>query len=299
MGFIKYLLAICFLGLALLHVSLAQSSHQDFVNAHNAARAKVGVGPLRWNYTIAAYAQNYANKRSGDCNLEHSEGPYGENLAEGYDNLNGVDAVNLWIAEKSYYNHKSNQCVGGECLHYTQVVWRDSVHLGCARVKCHNGWMFVICSYDPPAFVFLMSLTLVHLTLAQDSKEDYLNAHNAARADVGVPSLTWDDTVAAYAQNYANQRIGDCNLVHSGGKYGENIAWGSADLSGTDAVKMWVDEKANYDYNSNSCVGGQCGHYTQVVWRNSVRLGCAKVRCNNGGTFIGCNYDPPGNYVGN
>ena len=148
------------------------------------------------------------------------------------------------------------------------------------------------------AFVFLMGLTLVHLTLAQDSKEDYLNAHNAARADVGVPSLTWDDTVAAYAQNYANQRIGDCNLVHSGGKYGENIAWGSADLSGTDAVKMWVDEKANYDYNSNSCVGGQCGHYTQVVWRNSVRLGCAKVRCNNGGTFIGCNYDPPGNYVG-
>ena len=146
------------------------------------------------------------------------------------------------------------------------------------------------------AFVFLMGLTLVHLTLAQDSKEDYLNAHNAARADVGVPSLTWDDTVAAYAQNYANQRIGDCNLVHSGGKYGENIAWGSADLSGTDAVKMWVDEKANYDYNSNSCVGGQCGHYTQVVWRNSVRLGCAKVRCNNGGTFIGCNYDPPGNY---
>ena len=150
MGFIKYLQAICFLGLALLHVSLAQSSHQDFVNAHNAARAKVGVGPIRWNYTIAAYAQNYANKRSGDCNLEHSEGPYGENLAEGYDNLNGVDAVNLWIAEKPYYNHQSNQCVGGECLHYTQVVWRDSVHLGCARVKCHNGWMFVICSYDPP-----------------------------------------------------------------------------------------------------------------------------------------------------
>ena len=58
-------------------------------------------------------------------------------------------------------------------------------------------------------FVFLLSLTIVHLTLAQDSKEDYLNAHNAARADVGVPPLNWDDTVAAYAQNYANQRIGD------------------------------------------------------------------------------------------
>ena len=67
---------------------------------------------------------------------------------------------------------------------------------------------------------------------------------------------------------------------------------------GIDVVKLWVNEKANYDYNSNSCVGGECLHYTQVVWRNSVRLGCAKVRCNNGGTFIGCNYDLPGNYVG-
>ncbi|KAK9988782.1 hypothetical protein SO802_029021 [Lithocarpus litseifolius] len=88
------------------------------------------------------------------------------------------------------------------------------------------------------AFVFLLSLNLVHLSHAQDSKEDYLNAHNVARADVGVPPLNWDDTVAAYAQNYANQRIGDCNLVHSGRQYGENIAWSSGDLLGTDAVKL-------------------------------------------------------------
>ena len=146
--------------------------------------------------------------------------------------------------------------------------------------------------------ICLLGLSLVHRSRAQDSKEDYLTAHNAARAEVGVPPLTWNDTVASYAQNYANKRIGDCNLVHSGGPYGENIAWGSGDLKGTDAVNMWVGEKPNYDYNSNSCVGGECLHYTQVVWRNSVRLGCAKVRCNNGGTFIGCNYDPRGNYVG-
>ena len=29
-------------------------------------------------------------------------------------------------------------------------------------------------------------------------------------------------------------------------------------------------------------------HYTQIVWKNSVRMGCAKVRCNNGQTFITC-----------
>ena len=146
----------------------------------------------------------------------------------------------------------------------------------------------------------LMGLALVFPSHAQNSQQDYVNAHNSARAAVGVGPVTWDNTVAAFAENYANQRIGDCALVHSGGggKYGENLAWSSADLSGTDAVKMWVDEKADYDYNSNTCAAGKvCGHYTQVVWRDSVRIGCAKVRCNNGGTFIGCNYAPPGNYV--
>ncbi|KAI9112373.1 hypothetical protein K1719_016570 [Acacia pycnantha] len=146
-------------------------------------------------------------------------------------------------------------------------------------------------------FFFLFSL----IANAQDSPQDYVNAHNAARSQVGVPHIAWDDTVAAFAQNYANQRKADCQLVHSGGggKYGENLAWSSGDMSGVDAVKMWVDEKAFYDYNTNSCAAGkQCGHYTQVVWKNSVRVGCAKVRCNNGGTFIGCNYSPPGNYNG-
>ncbi|RDX66125.1 Pathogenesis-related protein 1, partial [Mucuna pruriens] len=135
---------------------------------------------------------------------------------------------------------------------------------------------------------------------AQNSPDDYVNAHNAARSEVGVQNLAWDDTVAAFAENYANKHKADCQLIHSGGdgKYGENLAGSGGDLSGTDAVKMWVKEKANYDYDSNSCVGGECLHYTQVVWKDSIRLGCAKVTCDNGGTFISCNYAPPGNYVG-
>jgi pathogenesis-related protein 1 len=95
-----------------------------------------------------------------------------------------------------------------------------------------------------------------------------------------------------------NQLRGSCQLVHSGGPYGENLAWSSADLTVTAAVNMWVGEKPNYNYNSNSCVGGECLHYTQVVWRNSVRLGCAKVKCNNGrSTIISCNYKETINYI--
>ncbi|KAL1289404.1 hypothetical protein AAHE18_20G056300 [Arachis hypogaea] len=153
----------------------------------------------------------------------------------------------------------------------------------------------------PPHFQLARLGIVADITAyAQDSPQDYLDAHNAARSEAGVADLVWDDDVAAFAENYATERQGDCEMIHSGGGdegYGENIAWSSGDLAGSEAVGMWVDEKDKYEYDSNSCVGGECRHYTQVVWSNTIRLGCAKVNCDNGGTFITCNYHPPGNYV--
>ncbi|KAF8019719.1 hypothetical protein BT93_G0422 [Corymbia citriodora subsp. variegata] len=73
-----------------------------------------------------------------------------------------------------------------------------------------------------------------------------------------------------------------------------------ADLRGESRSGEHVGwEKPYYNYNSNSCAPGKiCGHYTQVVWRNSVLLGCAKAKCATGGTLVTCNYDPPGNVIG-
>ncbi|CAH9071543.1 unnamed protein product [Cuscuta epithymum] len=123
----------------------------QFVDGHNRARASVGVPPVSWNESVAAYAEAYAAQRAGDCEMEHSEGPYGENIAEGYGELKASDAVNMWVGERPYYDHASNSCTGGEeCGHYTQVVWRDTTSIGCAREVCRNGWMFVTCNYYPP-----------------------------------------------------------------------------------------------------------------------------------------------------
>lgn len=139
---------------------------------------------------------------------------------------------------------------------------------------------------------------LVISILAQNSPVDYLLAHNAARAAIGADPLEWDEDVAAYAEGYAARRSLDCKLEHSLGPYGENIAVGPPELSGVAAVTLWVDERSNYNYFLNSCLWGQCLHYTQVVWKKSERLGCARVECPNGYAFVTCNYDPPGNYVG-
>lgn len=148
--------------------------------------------------------------------------------------------------------------------------------------------------------ICLILMALIHRIHAQSSPQDFLNAHNAARTEVGVPPLVWDNNLALFAQTYGQARARDCEMIHSGSGQGENLAAGSWAMSAQEAVSIWVEERNMYDYKANACTGGDyaCLHYTQVVWRSSARVGCATTRCVTGWTFVNCNYDPPGNYIG-
>ena len=61
-------------------------------------------------------------------------------------------------------------------------------------------------------------------------------------------------------------------------------------------VETWAAELADYDAKKNRCKG-VCGHYTQIVWRKSQRLGCGMASCGDTEVWV-CNYDPPGNFLG-
>ncbi|KAJ0925995.1 putative CAP domain-containing protein [Helianthus annuus] len=91
------------------------------------------------------------------------------------------------------------------------------------------------------ALIWFLIIAIFHSTHAQNSQTDYLNAHNTARAQVGVGNMVWNTTLATFAQNYANRRIQDCNLVDSNGPYGENLAKGRGSFIGTAAVNLWVN----------------------------------------------------------
>lgn len=133
-------------------------------------------------------------------------------------------------------------------------------------------------------------------------------AHNEVRANVSpapaspMPPLTWDGELAAVAQAYAER----CVFEHSSNDYGENL-FASAGRPSTpqEVVTSWASEVSMYDYATGDC-SGVCGHYTQVVWADSLRLGCGVATCTTGSPFEGfaewehwvCNYDPPGNWVG-
>ncbi|CAA7015245.1 unnamed protein product [Microthlaspi erraticum] len=131
-------------------------------------------------------------------------------------------------------------------------------------------------------------------------QQQFLRPHNTLRAKLRLPPLKWSNNLALYATRWARTRLGDCKLVHSGGPYGENLFWGSGKgWTPRDAVVAWASEKNHYDRRTYRCMNGDCLHYTQLVWKKSLRIGCEINFCKSGGgTFIICNYDPPGNIVG-
>lgn len=131
--------------------------------------------------------------------------------------------------------------------------------------------------------------------------EQMLTAHNQWRSQVNVAPLVWDQALAAYAQPWAN------HLLAQGGKlahrqpnaYGENLAMAKGQrLTPAQVVRLWGDESRDYDVNRNRCTPGKvCGHYTQIVWQGSQRVGCAVARDDEKEVWV-CNYDPPGNVIG-
>lgn len=133
--------------------------------------------------------------------------------------------------------------------------------------------------------------------LSAKDQQAVVEEHNIKRAlHVDTPPLVWDDTLAQFAEKLAAQY--SCysgELHHSGADYGENLALG---YSATGAVDGWYNEIKSYNYSS-SAIQPATGHFTQVVWRDSKRVGCAIRYCNSyWGNYMICEYDPSGNYLG-
>jgi len=124
-----------------------------------------------------------------------------------------------------------------------------------------------------------------------------LDAHNRMRAQHCAAPLVWSDTVARAAKSWVTHLAASCQLQHSQTPYGENISGGSPSTQTPEGVvNLWYREKAAYDFRAGG-FSMSTGHFTQVVWRDSRRLGCATASCGGLQLWV-CNYDPPGNMQG-
>lgn len=137
-------------------------------------------------------------------------------------------------------------------------------------------------------------------------------AHNVWRQQVNVPDLSWSSEIAVVAQEWADHLASQLNcpslqhrdineLIALG--LGENLYFrtGPGEPSIQDVVDTWGSESQHYDAETHTCAAGaSCGHYTQIVWSDTEKVGCGKATCafDPNTTIWVCNYSPPGNIAG-
>ncbi|XP_043468656.1 venom allergen 5-like [Leptopilina heterotoma] len=179
-----------------------------------------------------------------------------------------------------------------------------------------------MCRFTNPQNV--CSAKVAYLTSAQQN--EIVNIHNEFRQRVAkgnegrgnpgpqprarnMPNMAWDSEIANVAQRWANQcKFGHdtCRNVRRFG-VGQNVAmaWttGSNPLSIKGLITMLYDEVAKFNPNQIKPFRftGETGHYSQMLWAASTRVGCGYVNYMNGNqntVLLVCNYGPGGNVIG-
>ncbi|GAB5571464.1 peptidase inhibitor 16 isoform X1 [Prionailurus iriomotensis] len=146
--------------------------------------------------------------------------------------------------------------------------------------------------------------------LSDDEKRVMVELHNLYRSQASPPAadmlqMRWDEELAAFAKAYAQKCVWGHNKER--GRRGENLfAITDEGLDVPLAMEEWHHEREHYNLSAATCDQGQmCGHYTQVVWAKTERIGCGSHFCEKlqgveetNIHLLVCNYEPPGNVKG-
>ncbi|XP_051891058.1 peptidase inhibitor 16-like [Pristis pectinata] len=165
-------------------------------------------------------------------------------------------------------------------------------------------------SLTVPTLLLLLSLALPQpaRALSKAEKKNLVDAHNMFRSEVpdatNMLRMRWDAHLEKIATKYANKCLWKHNPNR--GRVGENLYATNGPLDPAKGVEDWYLEIYDYTYDTMTCTSGKmCGHYTQVVWATTDKVGCSVHFCdklqgldNKNLSILVCNYAPSGNVVG-
>lgn len=134
--------------------------------------------------------------------------------------------------------------------------------------------------------------------------KETLAAHNKYRTPLGLPPLTWSDTLAEHAAAWARHLAATSTFVHAKQTgEGENLWMGTkGHYTRTQMVDSWGAEKQHFVYGNFPNVSStgkwqDVGHYTAMIWRTTTEVGCALVPGVKYDYYV-CRYSPQGNWMG-
>lgn len=141
------------------------------------------------------------------------------------------------------------------------------------------------------------ALLLAMATAMPRNMEGLLAQHNMLRCMHDASPLVWDDSLANDAQAYAQSFVETSDPKQSNVEEGENLLMGDV-VSGVRATQEWYDEVKSTVFGEVTSYSPETGHYTQLVWNSTTKLGCGEATLNNGQILWVCRYSPAGNRDG-
>lgn len=165
----------------------------------------------------------------------------------------------------------------------------------------------VSCAPSPVVVAAPVATAVVTIPPPGALEAQLLDFHNVERAQVGAAPLGWDPTLATAAGRYATELAKLGTLRHSPAEdrpgQGENLWMGTRGaFTPARMVGGWIGEKSMFrpgifpDVSTNGA-WQSVGHYTQMIWRGTTRLGCA-IRSSARDDYLVCRYAPAGNVIG-
>lgn len=139
-------------------------------------------------------------------------------------------------------------------------------------------------------------------------RDNMMSAHNQARRQYGVAPLAWDAMLARDAAVYAAQLARSGRFQHDPQtgrrvRQGENLWMGTrgayhyAEMIGLLIAEGRYFRPGIFPNVSTTGNWSHVAHYTQIIWPESQRVGCATA-ANRINEYLVCRYSPAGNIAG-
>ncbi len=144
-------------------------------------------------------------------------------------------------------------------------------------------------------------------TVVQSLDARLILSQNRERTALGLSDLSWDPALAAAARTYAAELAATDKWQHSPEEsrvgQGENLWMGTRGAFAIDEmVGAWLAERSmfragTFPYVSKTGNWEDVGHYTQIVWHGTRRVGCS-LDSSAKFDYLVCRYAEPGNVMG-
>ena len=158
----------------------------------------------------------------------------------------------------------------------------------------------------PPRLLAPLLLAPLLMGASPGIEERLLARHNQERATRALPPLAWDPALVRTARGWAD-RLAAAGAFHHAPESkvaeGENLWAGTRGRFAPEAmVDAWAREKRYFKsgtFPDNSTTGrvADVGHYTQLMWRATHKVGCAIATGAREDVLV-CRYSEAGNYLG-